>query len=317
MSARPGLVAVDWGSSRFRAYLLDENGNLLDRAENNQGIFCHNQGGYEETLYNTCSQWLQQEPRIPILMAGMIGSRDGWVETEYLPCPVSIRSLGDNIMQVTDIHSHPVYIVPGISVFSSSTLPEVIRGEETQIFGILNQSADKNLLACVPGTHSKWIRVENNQIIRFSTFMTGEVFATVRHCGSISSLLDECDFDKNSFLEGICVSQSDGGLLHHLFSIRARSLSRQNGLKLNTSYLSGLLIGAEIKSALELYPEVTDIVVIGTDTLIHDYGLAFSAFDIAANSSTSEKAVVNGLWKLASTSEKVMAKMETLCSVIE
>ena len=83
-------------------------------------------------------------------------------------------------------------------------------------------------------------------------------------------------------------------------------------MKLNTSYLSGLLIGAEIKSALELYPEVTDIVVIGTDALIHDYSLAFSALDIAVNSSTSEKAVVNGLWKLASTSEKVMAKMETL-----
>ena len=310
MSARPELVAVDWGSSRFRAYLLDDNGNLLDRLENEQGIFCHRQGGYEETLYHACDKWLKRNHKIPILMAGMIGSRDGWFEARYLPCPVSIRHLSNNIIQVSDIHSHPVYIVPGISACSSSRLPDVIRGEETSIFGVIDQSVDNNLLACVPGTHSKWIRVENNQITCFSTFMTGEVFAAVHHCGSISSLLDECVSDKNTFLEGISVSQGDGGLLHHLFSIRSRAVSARNGLNLNTSYLSGLLIGAEIKSALDLYPGVTDIVIIGTDALIHDYGLAFSALGISVSPSTSEKAFVKGLWKLASASEKVVVKME-------
>ena len=311
MSAQSGLIAVDWGSSRFRAYLLDESGTLLDRIENNQGIFCHKQDAYNKTLQHACEDWLHRKPDIPILMAGMIGSRSGWFETPYLPCPVSIRRLGDNIIQVPDLHSHPVYIVPGISFMSPCGLPDVIRGEETQIFGALDGSVNNKLLACVPGTHSKWIRVENNQIIRFSTFMTGEVFSAVQQCGSISSLLDECDFDKNSFLVGVGVSQKKGGLLHQLFSLRARAVSGQSDMKLNPGYLSGLLIGAEIKAALELYPGITEIIVIGNNALIHDYGLAFSAFGISADSTRAEQAFVKGLWKLATVSKKVTKNMAT------
>ena len=310
MTIQPALIAVDWGSSRFRAYLLDESGNLLDRVENEQGVFCHKPVAYKKILQHACEHWLHRKPDIPILMAGMIGSRNGWFETRYLPCPISIHSLGDNIIQVPALHSHPVYIVPGISVMSPCGLPDVIRGEETQIFGALDGLVNNKLLACVPGTHSKWVRVENNQVIRFSTFMTGEVFSAVQQCGSISSLLDECDFDKNSFLVGIGVSQRKGGLLHQLFSLRARMVSEQSSMKLNPGYLSGLLIGAEIKAALELYPGVTDIIIIGSEALIHDYGLAFSAFGISAGSTRSEQAFVKGVWKLAAVSEKVTANME-------
>ena len=312
MLTRPGFVAIDWGSSRFRAYLVDITGNTLDQAESDQGIFRCEKGAYENTLWHACKHWLQHKRKIPILMAGMTGSRDGWFETQYLPCPVSIHSLCDNIVQIPDLHSHPVYIVPGISVTSSSGLPDVIRGEETQIFGALDPSLRNNLLVCVPGTHSKWIRVKNNQITRFSTFMTGEVFSVIQQCGSISSLLDECDFNKDTFLAGVDVSQNKGGLLHHIFSIRARVVSGQNGMNPDKNYLSGMLIGAEIKSALELYPDVTDMRIIGAGALIHDYSLAFSALGISVISTTSDKAFVKGLWKLASSSEKVTTKMETL-----
>ena len=239
-------------------------------------------------------------------MAGMIGSRDGWHETGYLSCPVCIHSLGANIIQVTDIDFHPVFIVPGISALASSDLPDVIRGEETQIFGVMNESSVNNLMACVPGTHSKWIQVDDNQITRFSTFITGEMFAAMRRCGSISSMLNDSAIDNNSFMEGVGVSQRDGGILNHLFSIRARSVTDCNGSKLNKSYLSGLLIGAEIKSALEIYPEIPEIVVIGAEPLIHDYSLAFSGLDISVSSSTSEQAFIKGLWKLAGVSGKLI-----------
>ena len=303
---KPSLVGVDWGSTRFRAYLLDETGELVDSVSNDQGIFSREQASYEEILFRNCEKWLRWMPEIPVFLAGMIGSRDGWVETGYLSCPVSLRSLGANIIQVEDISSHPVYIVPGISTLAAPGLPDVIRGEETQIFGVMDRLKVNNLMACVPGTHSKWIQVNDSRITRFSTFVTGEMFAAMRRCGSISSLLDKSVTDSNRFMEGVGVSQRDGGLLNHLFSIRALAVTRRKGSKSDESYLSGLLVGAEIRSALEIYPEVSDIVVIGADALIHDYSLAFSGLGISVSSYTSESAFIQGLWRLARASEKVL-----------
>ena len=310
MTARPSLIGVDWGSTRFRAYLLDEAGKLIDSVTSNRGIFSRKHKTYEEILFRNCERWLRWMPEIPVLMAGMIGSRNGWIETGYLSCPVSVRSLGANIVQVQDICSHHAYIVPGISYLASPRMPDVIRGEETQIFGVLDRPAVKNLIACVPGTHSKWIQVENNKITRFSTYITGEMFAAILRCGSISSILDDCTHDADNFMEGVGVSQRAGGLLNHLFSIRSRAVTSRNGSVLNKSYLSGLLIGAEIRSALEIYPEVSDIVVIGAESLIHDYSLAFSAMGISASSCTSENAFIKGLWKLAGVSEKLLSVMK-------
>ena len=310
MTARPSLIGVDWGSTRFRAYLLDEAGNLVDSVTSNRGIFSRKRRSYEEILFHNCERWLRWMPEMPVLMAGMIGSRNGWIETDYLSCPVSIRSLGANIVQVQDICSHHAYIVPGISYLASPRLPDVIRGEETQVFGVLDKPAVNNLIACVPGTHSKWIQVENNKIARFSTYMTGEMFAAILRCGSISSILDDCTDDADNFMEGVGVSQRDGGLLNHLFSIRSRAVTSQNGYKLNRSYLSGLLIGAEIRSALDLYPVTSDIAVIGANSLVRDYSLAFSGLGISVSPYTSENAFINGLWKLAGVSEKVLPVMK-------
>ena len=304
---KPGLVGVDWGSTRFRAYLLDETGGLVDSLSSDQGIFSREQASWEEILFRNCEKWLRWMPGIPVFLAGMIGSRNGWVETGYLSCPVSLHDLGANIIQVEDVSSHPVYIVPGISTLAAPGLPDVIRGEETQIFGVVDGPATGNFMACVPGTHSKWIQVDDNRITRFSTFVTGEVFAALRRCGSISSILDEAVSDSDRFMEGVGISQREGGLLNHLFSIRARAVTRRDGWKSNESYLSGLLIGAEIRSALEIYPEVSDIVVIGADALIDDYSLAFSSSGISVSSCTSESAFIKGLWRLACASEKVLS----------
>ena len=311
MTARPSLIGVDWGSTRFRAYLLDEAGNLIDSVTSNRGIFRRKRKTYEEILFQNCEKWLRWMPEVPILMAGMIGSRNGWIETEYLSCPVSIRNLGANIVKVQGICSHNAYIVPGISSLGSLGLLDVIRGEETQIFGVPDKLAVNDLMVCVPGTHSKWIKVENSRITHFSTFMTGEMFAAILHCRSILSILDDCATDSDKFMEGVGISQCEGGLLNHLFSIRSRAVVGRSGSRQNKSYLSGLLIGAEIKSALEIYPDVSDIVVIGAESLIHDYSLAFSGLGISVSSCTSEEAFVKGLWKLAGVSEEVGSVMKS------
>lgn len=145
-------------------------------------------------------------------MSGMIGSRTGWIETSYIRCPTNIHGLAAKVVKTPDIYSHPTYIVPGITARSSSGDPDVMRGEETQVFGALVDHQGDSVLACIPGTHSKWIRVENRAISSFSTFMTNEIFAATRHCQSFSFLSNYFIFDKGAFLDAVSVSQRRGGL---------------------------------------------------------------------------------------------------------
>ena len=134
MSSSPSLVAIDWGSSKFRAFLLNGDGVLLEQVENNNGVFFVNARSFENTLYDACKSWLSRNRELPILMSGMIGSRAGWIETPYIPSPTSIHSLANNIVKSPDIHSHPTYIVPGVTARSSSGDPDVMRGRRNPGF---------------------------------------------------------------------------------------------------------------------------------------------------------------------------------------
>ena len=302
MSPLPRLVAVDWGSSRFRAFLLNDTGELLDTVENDKGVFGHEGKGFEDSLLSSCGKWLSEYAKIPILMAGMIGSRAGWLETEYLSCPVSPRSVSASLVRGPDIASHPVYLVPGVTVRCVTDNPDVMRGEETQTFGALGEDRRSNAAVVVPGTHSKWIRFEGGKISSFATFMTGELFGATRKCQSLQFLDDDFLFDKTDFLKGVGVSKKRGGLLHHLFSIRAHAMLKPEASNPNPSYMLGLLVGREIRSGLEVYPDVSSVLLIGTGALIRDYQLAFSSYDLPPQTCESDQATIAGLWKFATMS---------------
>ena len=298
------IVAVDWGSSQFRAYLLDGNGAIIEKTKNNQGIFKARESGFESVLYSACGSWFDHVPGLPVFMCGMVGSREGWIETEYLKCPISVDELGERLVRVPDIPDNPIFIVPGLSsgVFAFT---DVMRGEETQIFGLPRESCSEGI-TCMPGTHSKWVSFNGSTINYFATFLTGELFALIKTSSSIQPVIQHEDFDQDAFKEGIRLSRSPGGLSHHVFSIRSRLVAGESSCGAHASYLSGLLIGAEINAGLTLCPVEHRINLIGNTSLLSQYGMAFSLFDVATTSMPSDQASVRGLWKLAGISGQAL-----------
>lgn len=295
------LVAVDWGSSQFRAYLLDTNGTVVEKTRNNQGIFRAREIGFASVLHSACGRWFDHAPGLPVFMCGMVGSREGWIETEYLKCPISVDELGERLVRIPDIPDNPVFIVPGV-ISSEFAFTDVMRGEETQVFGLPPESCPGKI-ACLPGTHSKWVSFNGNTINYFATFLTGELFASIKTSGSIQPVIQHEDFDEDAFMEGVRLSRRPGGLSHHVFSIRSRQVAGESSHGAHASYLSGLLIGAEINAGLALFPLKHRITLVGNMSLLRQYELAFSLFDIATVSISSAQATVKGLWKLAAVSD--------------
>ena len=304
MTKQASLIAVDWGSSQFRAYLLDGNGTILEKTENNRGIFTSRESSFKDVLYSSCERWFDAVPGIPVMLCGMIGSREGWVETGYLTCPVTVEDLGKRLVKVPHAPDNPIFIVPGISS-GAFAFADVARGEETQVFG-LPPGARPDGIVCLPGTHSKWVSVNGNRINHFATFLTGELYASIKTSGSIQPTIQYEDFDEDAFKEGLRISHGPGGLSHHVFSIRSRLVAGESSCGLHASYLSGLLIGAEISAGLTLYPDTGSITLVGNARLTRQYGLAFSLFGMATTSMPSDQVSVSGLWKLAVVSGQVI-----------
>ncbi len=304
-------IAIDWGSSSFRAYLINQAGEIAGCVENTKGVFAHTDGDFESTLIEACGEWLKQWPQLPIVMAGMIGSRNGWIETPYVPCPVDNDRLSHHLCTLTSSLDTKLQVVPGICGNSPSGSPDVMRGEEVQIFGALEVAGLTDAMVCLPGTHSKWARVESGAVTRFSTFFTGEVFGLLKNHSSIGAILEEEPIDEDSFIGGIQYSRSSGGLLHHIFSARAKQLTQQWHGKSLSSYLSGIVIGHEFDEALNLYPTTTHILVVCNDTLQHLYRLAAESFGLNATHVDASQTIIQGLSRIIETSR--VSEQEHLC----
>ena len=287
------MIAVDWGTSSFRAYRLDTQGRVLDRRSAARGILTVEAGGFATALAEEIGSWLDGEPG-PIFMSGMIGSRQGWVEVPYLACPVDLEAIAGACGTVDWDHGRRVYIVPGISCRDAHGVPDVIRGEETQIIGAIEELGG-DAVVCLPGTHSKYVRVKDRGIVDFATYMTGEVFGVLwRHSilgrlGTAETVEDEPAFDA-----GVGRSAQGQGLLHHLFGVRTRGLFHEIPAAGLASYLSGLLIGHEIRAAAPSAP----VAVIGEATLARLYCRAFVRCGVEARPIAGEPAP-HGLWAIA------------------
>jgi 2-dehydro-3-deoxygalactonokinase len=265
------LIGIDWGTSSFRAFLLDNAGVILEKRSSQDGILSVRKGAFAETLLAKIGDWLRAgESRI--LLSGMVGSQHGWIETEYLPCPVGISDLVGSVVKVP-FECAVAMLVPGVAGTDSSGVPEVMRGEETQIMGILN-AADQSYLVCLPGTHSKWVTLSNRTILSFTTFMTGEIFALLHKHSILGRDMESgSDFNKEAFLQGVTRSAESGGLLHHLFGVRTLGLMNQLAVQASTSYLSGLLIGHEVRTAM---PRSAHVYLIGEPSLCSCYAQAIT-----------------------------------------
>ena len=248
---RPSLISVDWGTSSFRALLVDENGAVLDRAESNRGILSVAAGEHERVLAEAVGAW-RERGAPPIVMSGMIGSRQGWVEAPYAACPAGLRELAAATIEIPTEALGTVLLAPGLSVLDSRGAPDVMRGEETQIFGALARAGASEGLFVLPGTHSKWARVEAGRIVSFATYMTGELFAVLKNHSILGRGMSEGEGVGGGFEQGVDAAahiERPGDLLHALFMTRTLGLFDRLKPAQTADYLSGLLIGAEIAAA--------------------------------------------------------------------
>ena len=271
------MIAIDWGTSNFRAFRLDEHGAVVGRRVNARGVLRVAQGQFAQVLSQEVGDWLADGERTALL-CGMVGSRHGWVETEYLACPVTGTELARNAVEVA-FPGARVRIVPGVESCEGGGMPELMRGEETATVGCISAMNGEGLV-CLPGTHSKWVAVRDGAIQGFTTSMTGEVFAALRDHTILAQLMDhsagsEPGHDVAAFRDGVACSRQAGGLLHHLFSVRTLALKGSLKPAASSSYLSGVLIGHEVRSAM---PPAREIRLVGTANLCSLYSEAIRIY---------------------------------------
>ncbi len=243
------LVAIDWGTSNVRARLVDGDGAVLAEARSDDGIAKLAAGEHAAAFERLVAAW----PQVPAIMAGMIGSRQGWREAAYLPCPAATGALADAIVRFTTAGGRPIAIVPGVMLVSPLRDGDVMRGEETQIVGLTDGEPDFAGVAVMPGTHSKWVSIADGTIRDFQTVMTGELFDLFAHKSFLRHSVAQETGDLAAapdFALGVRRTVSEGlPFLAALFSVRARALLADAKPDDNLAYLSGLIIGGEIAAA--------------------------------------------------------------------
>jgi 2-dehydro-3-deoxygalactonokinase len=297
------LIAVDWGTSRLRAMLLDAGGQPIDEAENDEGIGAV-AGGHEAAFERLIAQW----PKVPAIMAGMVGSRQGWREADYVPCPASPETLATRLLRFTTAAGRPIAIVPGLMVRSAGRDGDVIRGEETQAVGLMTREHDFDGVAILPGTHSKWMRIGGGTVIDFQTFLTGELFELLaRHSFLRHSVAERARdvADAPGFALAVRRVAEEGlPFLASIFSVRVRQLLDGVDPADNLAYLSGLVIGGEIAAAWEmgLFAKGHRFHVVGSQSLARAYGRALTILEHEAVSHDGKELAVTGLVHLARAS---------------
>lgn len=250
----PALIGLDWGTSSLRAYLFDATGAVTDRRHSDHGIMRlpkpREMGGFDEAFESICGDWLDSFD-VPAVAAGMVGSAQGWTEAPYVSAPVDCAPLAAALATVESSRGVTVHIVPGI--ISRGAAPNVMRGEETQIFGALvahpELAQGRRTLIGLPGTHAKWAFVVEGKIERFLTFMTGEVFGILRDYSILGRTMHPCpDASDAAFLRGVETAKERGeaGVLATMFSARTLGLTGELPPEEQSDYLSGLLIAHEL-----------------------------------------------------------------------
>lgn len=264
------MIGVDWGTTSLRAWRLAPDGAIIEGRASPRGIMTIIDRQFEPVLREIAGDWLA-EGETRVLLCGMIGSRQGWQEAPYLRCPAGIDAIARNLTPVAFMGAH-VLIVPGLVCEDADGVPDVMRGEETQILGV--GSAAAGLPICLPGTHSKWAFVVDRRIERFDTYMTGDVFAALAGHTILARTLKPGPIDMAAFAEGVQRATQPGGLLHHAFGVRTLVLRLGMDEAFAYGYLSGLLIGHELNEALGT---ATRVAVVGTSALAALYAAAIAA----------------------------------------
>lgn len=310
------LVALDWGTSSFRGWLLDAAGEVLDEVRTDDGTLRCSAGAgsareraaaFERTFLRLCGPWLDRHPGVPVLGAGMVGSNHGWADAGYLDVPAALPRLADHLTPVPSagaVAGSVVRLVPGLRVTGPD--PDVLRGEEVQLLGALEEArADGSAppaTAVLPGTHSKWVRLDGDRVTGFTTVMTGELYGLLLRDSILGRLAEDGDgtAEGDAFDRGLDTEARRGderGLAALLFTARTLVLAGLLRPGQVADYVSGLLVGSEVRHALRADPAPL-VTVCASRSTAGRYRRALERHGAAAHV-VAQDVAARGLWRVA------------------
>jgi 2-dehydro-3-deoxygalactonokinase len=285
-----GFIAVDWGTTNRRAYMIDRDGSCSDEFEDGEGVLSVPAGGFEAAVAEIRARMGDK----PMLLAGMIGSNRGWIEVPYAKCPAG---LGDLAAQLVWSPDGSAALVPGVAYLNDRA--DVMRGEEVQILGAAEAGEiPPDCLVCHPGTHNKWIELRGGRIHRFRTVMTGELFNLLRDKSILSDLLKAETEVGEAFRDGVGRSLGGAAITAELFETRARFLLGRSKAEDCASFVSGLLIGQDVRVGLERRSDLP-VVVMGRPELTRLYAAALAQASVENEEMDGERAFLAGARRIA------------------
>lgn len=285
-----GLIAIDWGTTNRRIFVLAADGSLQSREADARGVTALGSADFPAEMAALRARFGDRL----FLLGGMIGSTRGWVEAPYLPCPVTLDMLASGLAWV---EAGRIAIVPGACMRGDA--PDVMRGEEVQLLGAVAAGmVQPDAALCLPGTHAKWASIENGALARFRTIITGELFALLRNHSILSGHLAGGAGIGPAFREGVRRGLFGDTLTADLFGVRARVLLGELAAADAPSYASGLLIGTDIRIGLSTVKEGT-VALIGDPALTRLYAAALGEAGRAHQEVDGEQAFLAGIAAIA------------------
>jgi 2-dehydro-3-deoxygalactonokinase len=291
------FIVADWGTSRFRAYLV-EGAAILDRVASDEGVSNLQAGEHAEVFRRQVGRWLEAEPQAPVALVGMVGSREGWVVAPYATCPAGPEDVARAMIEVDIGGGRKGHVVPGLSCEPAPGAIDVMRGEETLCLG----AGVSDGLVCLPGTHPKWVEMKGGRIARFATYFTGEMYALLRHQSMVGRPATEPE-DPAGFERGLEAADRNAGtsrvgLLHLIFGARAAAVTGRLPTAQLGPYISGLLTGDEINGALAQFDKPRKVTAIGDAARLELFSRALDRRGIGMTTKPPEEALIAGLERI-------------------
>lgn len=287
-------IAADWGTTNLRVWAMSDHGQIIDGKQSSQGMaaIANGDGNFEEALLELIHPWLNTQT-LPVIACGMVGAKHGWQEVPYTTAPCSPVTPLTKIP--TDSNQIEVYIHAGVS---QNQPADVMRGEETQVSGLLAEHPDFEGLVCLPGTHSKWVIIQNREIQSFRTYLTGEMFSLLAEKSILRLTISNEGRDENAFHKGLLEAyEHPETFLSDCFSLRAEHLLHDLESISAHSRLSGLVIGHELSSALKESDPPKPIALIGSGSISRNYKAALDSLGRSVREYSVTELTLSGLRK--------------------
>ena len=311
MPAQP-VIGGMWGTTHLALYLLDAASGATLASSSGPGVSKVRDANFEDVLFERCAAWVERTPDAAIVMSGMVGSTIGWSDVPYLDCPVDVADVAKHC-GVLRRRGHRIYIAPGLACTNALGQTDVMRGEETELLGWVDRhggsSVSERRVVCIPGTHSKWVEIEKGRIERFLTSVTGELFDVLCANGVLTTGTGVVvGRPGKPFFDGVSsIAKCPEYLLSRLFGVRAKVVRGRMNPDDAPEFMSGLLIGADVASALAALglPNSARVVsVIGTPGLSQRYAWALEHCGFSAMVTDTSLLTPRGLFLISNEIER-------------